>query len=129
MGLKVFDRPHRSGLEWWGRFAQINGPGEIRSFAGSAWAWSRHAETGAVHRNALRLHELGNDFRQTPTLLAGVGFFHHAVQLVAFRVERGQSRAGSANVACENHGSIFLHCRPSRVSNSSDSAGPHVPEG
>ena len=82
-----------------------------------------------MHRNAFGLDELSDHLGQAVALLAGIGFFDHTFQFAAFGFEGSQPGAGSANVACENHGSIFLHCRPSRASNSSESAGPHVPEG
>ena len=81
-----------------------------------------------MYGNALGADEIGDDFRQSAMFLAGVAFFNHAFQLAAFSLEGCQTAAGSANIACENHGSIFLHRRPSRASNSSDSAGPQVPD-
>jgi hypothetical protein len=59
----------------------------------------------------------------------GWGRFFDYVSVCCLRFKSSQSGASSADIACENHGSIFLHCRPSRPSNSSDSTGPHVPDG
>src|SRR5579862_9563682 len=129
IGFKIIDQADGVELELRRQFARINGPGQIGNLAASAAHWASHAKARAVHWNAFGFDELRYNFRQAAAFLAGISLFDYTEQLAAFGVEGGQSSAGSANVACENHGSIFLHCRPSRASNSSDSAGPHVPEG
>src|SRR6266852_6663518 len=41
-------------------------------------------------------------------LLAHVGFFHHALQPVAFGFESGQPGASRANLTCKNHCSVRI---------------------
>ena len=57
--------------------------------------------------------------------LARVCLFDRAIQPIAFRLKRSQPRAGAADIAYKNHGSILLHWRLSDASKKSDSAGPH----
>ena len=92
-----------------------------------------------VGLNSRCAHKLGDDLIQTGIPPAGENGCRHQIQLAilciaalriaALYIKEGQPCVGASDVARQNHLSVFLQCRPSRSSSSSDSLGPQLPAG
>ena len=86
-----------------------------------------NAEAGAIDRYSLPHYELPQRLAKSFVICGLVNLLHRALQAVAFELECCQADVRSTNIAGENHGTIFLHWRPSRAISSSESFGPQLP--
>ena len=126
-GFEIVNQSDGLGLEHSGEFRGIDRPCKVGDLASSPANRSGHAKARAVHRDPFRFHKVRNDVGQASLLLAHVNFLDYLIKSVAVAVKCGEPGPRCADLSCEDHGSIFLHSRSSRASNSSASFGPHEP--